>query len=693
VEGERVHRLFPLACPSSDAGLRSADALAFPAVRLFVERASAADDRFELSDADVSVVALICRMLDGIALAIELAASQVGALGIQGLADLIDDRLSLLTHGKRTAPPRHQTLRALLDWSYDLLPACEQRMLCRLSCFSARFTLNAAKAVVAEEDADRAQIAAALNTLVSKSLVSREAVGQEVRYRLLDTTRQYAAEKLQSNGDANLIVRRHALYIADILDAENTTPRSDEERWLVFAECLGDVRAALEWSFSECGDAGIAETLAQKAAPLFLELSLLSECNRWAEQALALLRDEDRGGRREMELQAALAVSLMFTKGNSEEVRLAFVKALGLAERLNDASYELRLNAGLHMFALREGGFHAALRYAQQCESIAEKIADGVSSEFANAMLSVSYHLAGDQAKAQPRCEAALNAPALRRRAHAIHFGFDLANRARICLARLLWLRGFPDQAVTVAQAAIREAVELEHPVSLCIALIWTLHVFIWTGDLDAAEENIEWFIEHYERHHLAAYGGVGLGLRGCLALRRGEADRGVSLLREGLAALRASRYGLIATGFTSALAEGLAMSARTAEALETLDQQIAQVQEDGELFYMPELLRLKGDIQAGGLQDHDIEAERTLLQSLDWARRQEALSWELRSATSLAQLYLSRGRPEQAEALLAPIYERFTEGFATPDLVRARRLLEATQSVSRASGTRFRAS
>jgi hypothetical protein len=345
------------------------------------------------------------------------------------------------------------------------------------------------------------------------------------------------------------------------------------------------------------------------------------------------------------------------------------------------------------MFTLRTGGFHAALRYAQQCASIAEKMADGVSSEIANAMLSVSYHLAGDQAKAQSCCEAALNAPALRQRAHAIHFSFDLANRARICLSRLLWLRGFPDQAVTAAQAAIREAVELEHPVTLCIALIWTLEVFLWTGNLDAAEENIEWFVEHYERHHLSAYGGVGLGLRGILALGRGDADRGVSLLREGLSASRTNCYGLMTTGFTSALAEGLAMSARTAEALETLDKQIAQVQENGDLFYMPELLRLKGDIQAGGLPDHDIEAERTLLQSLDWARRQEALSWELRSATSLAQLYLSRGRPELAEALLAPIYERFTEGFATPDLVRARRLLEATQSVSRASGPRFRAS
>jgi predicted ATPase len=253
VEGERVLHLSPLASPSSSAGLAIADAIEFPAVRLFVERASAADDWFELSNADLANVVLICRMLDGIPLAIELAASQVSTYGTQGLAELIDGRLNLLTHGKRTAPPRHQTLQALLDWSYNLLPPLEQKVLCRLSRFGARFTLNAAKAVVAEDDADLAPIAAVLSSLVSKSLVSREAVGRGIRYRLLDTTREYALAKLKANDDPNLIARRHALYLSQLLETENNTPRSDEERWIVFSDYLGDVRAALEWSFSVGG--------------------------------------------------------------------------------------------------------------------------------------------------------------------------------------------------------------------------------------------------------------------------------------------------------------------------------------------------------------------------------------------------------------------------------------------------------
>jgi predicted ATPase/DNA-binding winged helix-turn-helix (wHTH) protein len=264
VEGERVHHLSPLASPSSSAGLAIADAIEFPAVRLFVERASAADDWFELSNADLANVVLICRMLDGIPLAIELAASQVSTYGTQGLAELIDGRLNLLTHGKRTAPPRHQTLQALLDWSYNLLPPLEQKVLCRLSRFGARFTLNAAKAVVAEDDADLAPIAAVLSSLVSKSLVSREAVGRGIRYRLLDTTREYALAKLKANDDPNLIARRHALYLSQLLETENNTPRSDEERWIVFSDYLGDVRAALEWSFSVGGATSLSPKLSPK---------------------------------------------------------------------------------------------------------------------------------------------------------------------------------------------------------------------------------------------------------------------------------------------------------------------------------------------------------------------------------------------------------------------------------------------
>ena len=675
--GERVHGLHSLVCPPKDDHLTVEDVLAYPAARLFVDRAVAADDLFEVEDADVPMLGQICRALDGNAFAIELAASQASVHGVQGLANLLDDRLGLLAYGRRTAPPRHRTLRALMDWSYDLLSAQEQKALCRLSCFNAGFTLDAARAVMTEEGIGPAPVAAILSGLVRKSLLAREVIGNGMRYRLLNTTREYASARLRSDGDPDLVARRHALYVVKLLENENAARRSDRERRLIFTELLGDVRATLEWSYSDRGDASIAKTLCRRAVSLFHELSLLSECKRWAEQALALIPEEEHGAAPEMELLATFAVALMYIKGNSDEVRLAFVRALALAERLKDASYELRLNAGLHTFALRTGDFLGALRHAQRCATLAETVRDAGATRVANAALAVSHHLTGDQAAAWRHCEAVLDAQDLHRRSHIAHFGFDLENRARICQARLLWLRGFPEQAEAVAQASIREAAELEHPVTLCVSLIWTLPVFFWIGSLDAAEENIERFIRHYEKHQFAAYFGVGLGLKGMLAIKQGNLDRGTKLLRESLFEMRTNRYGLVTTPFQITLVEGLAKSGRTEEALVTADREIDRIRECGNLFYMPDFLRVKGDVLAFYRADKGVEAEKILMQSLNWARRQHALSWELKSAISLARLYRAKGRPSQAVALLHPLHRRFTEGFATADLVQARQLLQ----------------
>jgi predicted ATPase/DNA-binding winged helix-turn-helix (wHTH) protein len=195
VEGEQVHQLAPLQCPSEDADLTAEQALAFPAVLLFSERAAANQSRFAFSDADAPVVAEICRKLDGIALAIELAAGRVSAYGIRGVATLLDQRFGLLWRGRRTALPRHQTLAATLDWSYDLLHEFERTILRRLSVFAGIFTLEAARSVAAGNDVDDALVISAMDDLVAKSLVTADTSDAITHFRLLDTTRAYASEK------------------------------------------------------------------------------------------------------------------------------------------------------------------------------------------------------------------------------------------------------------------------------------------------------------------------------------------------------------------------------------------------------------------------------------------------------------------------------------------------------------------
>jgi predicted ATPase len=679
VEGEHAHWLPALDSPPDGVELSMAQVLAFPAGQLFVERAAASGRGFELTDANAPIVAEICRKLDGIALAIELAAGRVSAYGIRETAALLDNRLRLLWRGRRTALPRHQTLSATLDWSYDLLIEPERAVFRRLSVFIGVFALEAVRAVAVGSDVNDAHVVEAMGRLVAKSIVSTNASDAMMRYRLLDTTRAYASSKLVDSGEADATARRHAAYYCEYFDRLGVgAPESSQAACFpVFAEHLGNVRAALAWSLLERGDIGLGIALAASSARLFVEMSLLSECHGWTERALAALDDQSRGTRREMELQAALGLSLMFTKGNSEQVRAALTRSLELAEELRDLPNQLRLLGRLHIFHERSGDFHQALAFAQRGEAVASEIADPVGIAAAQSLLGLSYHLIGNQADARTHLEAALVQPPASQRINTIHFGFHYRNRARIALARTLWLSGWPDQAVRLARQAVDEAGAIGHPVTLCIALIWAISVFHWVGDGASAEDSIERFIAHANRHSLAPYYAVGRGMTGELLVKRGQAEAGMELLRGAREALHADRYELVTTAFHSALAEGLAMTGRLELALVTINETIALVERNGDLFNMPELLRIKGDFLAS-LEDAR-QAEECFLGSLELAGRQSALCWELRTTTSLARLRLRQGRREEARDALIQVYGRFNEGFETADLKVAKQLLTDT--------------
>jgi predicted ATPase/DNA-binding winged helix-turn-helix (wHTH) protein len=315
VEGECVHRMLPLDCPPHSDCLTAAEALTFPAVQLLVEGATAGGARLAVANIDAPVIAEICRRLDGIPLALELAAGGVGVYGVEGTASLLKRRFQLLWQGSRTALPRHQTLRSMLDWSYNLLGHLERMVLRRLSIFVGFFSLDGVAAVAGDVDVDGDHAVDILGSLVEKSLVSVEAGVAAVRYRLLDTTRCYAQGKLDETNERGATARRHAAYMLDVLNQESSVVESAHP----LADHVGNVHAALKWAFSDTGDTTLGAALAAASVPLFMDLSLLIECHRRVELAIAELDDTDRGSRLEMNLQTALGVSSMFTRGNSPE--------------------------------------------------------------------------------------------------------------------------------------------------------------------------------------------------------------------------------------------------------------------------------------------------------------------------------------------------------------------------------------
>jgi predicted ATPase len=276
------------------------------------------------------IIAAICRRLDGIPLAIEFAAARAATLGLSQVAALLDDRFRL-TGGRRTALPRHQTLRATLDWSYQLLPPGEAAVLRRLAVFAGDFSLDAAIAIAG--DIPDTRVVDDIASLAAKSLIAAELRDGIAQYRLLETIRLYALEKARGADELQQAARRHAEYYRDLFlpaDADSETQSQDD--WMtVYGRHLDNVRAALDWAFSGDGDPQVGVELTAAVVPLWILLSLLGECRDRVEQALASPRgDTAVMNRLKMQLSAALAWSLMYGVGRAREAGAAWATTLEL---------------------------------------------------------------------------------------------------------------------------------------------------------------------------------------------------------------------------------------------------------------------------------------------------------------------------------------------------------------------------
>ena len=678
-EGENIYRLDPLAFPPDDPGLTADVARTFPATQLFVQRAVASGAQLDLSDAEAAIVVSICRKLDGVALAIELAARRVETHGLHQTAILLDQRLAHLWAGPRTAPPRQKTLRATLDWSYGLLSETERMVLRRLAVFVGHFTLDAALAVVTGEPLDQAAAFGAIDSLVAKSMLATRPIGAMMRYRLLDTTRAYALDIRIDETEATDLAMRHATYYRQWLDQSGTewfNLSTGTEQAPHFA-ALNNVRAALEWCFDDTGKREVGVRLAAAAAPVFLMMSLLPECHRWSERALRALDKTSRGGPEEMHLQAGLGIASMHIHGENETARAALERSLAIAEEHGDSLNEAGLLGMLHMFHFRGGDFGTALRYAERCRSVARHTEDRAAVALAHSILGRSLLMMGDVSGARAELEELLKVWSPSLQSSTIYLVHDRHFRAGIALARTLWLQGYPVQAVERVRETVKGAERIDHPASLTVLLAWAASIFLWTGDLQSAEEHIASSLAIAESYSLGPLASVGRARKAQLAIRRGDTRDGIASLRRSLEEIHTVRYELITTEFNISLAQGLAAVRQFSEAIGLLDDVIGQVARNGDTCYMPELLRVKAGLLQSLARPRIDEAVMCLMQSLELSRRQGARGWELRSAVDLATLWAHQGQRDRGRELLQPVFEQFTEGFDTADLQAAERVLE----------------
>ncbi|PZW48265.1 transcriptional regulator [Humitalea rosea] len=679
-EGEWVYRLPSMDLPPRTQ-LTAREAMASPAVQLFVERASASQDGFVLTDADAPFAADICRRLEGIPLALELAAAGVGALGLRELAARIDDRFELLVKGRRTALPRHRTLRATLDWSCQLLSPREREIMRRLSVLRGSFTLEAATAVAQPAGSTAATFFNDIADLADKSLITVDISRPQTRYRLLDTTRTYLLEKLAEAGELAAVARVHASYFRDTLRAAASRWDGPDAAELVagFERDLDNLRSALAWALGPEGDRAIALALAVAGGPVFLQFSLFDECRFVTEQALAALTEEGRPSEDAMRLHAALG-SAALHRGERDVMVSAWTTSLAIAEALGNVDFQLRALGGLITSAMSDD-LHRSLTLARRFAQVAATLPDPSEAAIAERIIGYVLHLQGDQPGARWHVERMLEryiAP--EGWAHIVRFNFDPRTMAISTLAQVLWLTGQPDQALDMAHRAVAAARAVGHVPSqffaVTRALIPVTHL---RGILAEEEEALAQLRDLAPVHGPWALWNV--AGEGVLAIRRGDVAAGLARLRDGIAAMSPTSFSARFGPFVAGLVEGHAGIGQRGEALAVIGRALAQARRSGEAWYEPELLRLQGEVLlADGAPA--AEAEALFLRALALARSQGASAWALRVAMSLFRLWRDGPRAGEGRALLAGLFESFTEGLATADLTAARGLLAAHHAV-----------
>nr|WP_222528114.1 winged helix-turn-helix domain-containing protein [Azospirillum sp. 412522] len=657
-QGEWVYRLPPLSVPpGEEQALTAEEALKYPAVELFVERVSSGDGMFSLSDADAPVAAELCRHLDGVPLALELAAARVPLLGIHGLAASLDRAFDVLRGGRRTALPRHQTLRATLEWSHRLLDERERVVLRRLSAIRGSFTGDLSIGVAAFGAISEEDVVEGISELSRKSLLSVEHRQQSVQFRLLETTRQYAAERLRESGETDVVCRNLARHLCRMLAGSQST---NTVAWnAVYGTRVDDVRSALEWSLSPAGELATAVDLTVASAPMWFQLSLTDEFRRRAETVLqALRRQAEPDLRSEMAITAHLGPALWNSLGPAPEVLTVLLRGLDLSRQLGDVGYQRRALWGLWLHYLALEKDHEALEAAERFGELLGTPADPGAESMHQRMMALGLLTVGEFDRARGFAEQCLSVPAPNTGASLRGYQFEQRIVSYTHLARISWIQGHPDRAREAMHEAVEQALASGHALSLCFALsLGACPVAFWCGDYDLTARYADLLIEKTSEGSLFVWRTYGLCYQLALEARQGRDEQIVALRRS-------SRFAELYRN------KRIRMLATVAPRLISSD--ILKEANDGPTNWATaELLRLKSEDTGEA-----VAAEGLLRRSMEVAGAQGARSWSLRTAMSMARRCMDMGRRQDAASALMPVYDAITEGRDTPDLLEAASLL-----------------
>jgi predicted ATPase/DNA-binding winged helix-turn-helix (wHTH) protein len=655
--GEWLHRLQPLSSPPQRDHWTSAEVMRYAAVELFIERATAMVDTFELTDKDAPLVADLCARLGGNALAIELVASRIEPFGLHGLVTQLDPHLLRLKHPRRTVAARHQTLTTMLDWSYNLLTPQEQAILRRLAIFHGAFTLDGARNVAATPQGHQpvadADLWDGIDELASKSLVYTDVTQETIFYRLPEVTRVYAFDKLARSAELEAISRCHASYLLRLFSEATTawTLLSKADWQQRYAWGIDDLRSALGWTFSPSGDPVLGAKLTVVAWTMSWPLNPFDEPDALQRALRVVEAMPDRDTEIEFRLNLGLAALVMQQRGWASGVTEPAQRALKIAQVVDNRSWESDALVGITISLMTAGAYREAAVHVERLSVVARESRDPVAIVVADRISAQVWHFAGEHARARQFAERVLAHPIPRGTLRNSGGFVDHRVSMRIILSRIQFLEGYADTAMRLATEAV-ELGEQDGGLGLCQALAFAAcPIAFWRGDLDRASDYIERLAVAYRAN----------SFRGSSMATAADYRSVLEYRRTGTLLPIVAPSGSQERDFVISVHE----PAVDAEAVRRAEEGTAG-------WCTAEILRAHGERLLAGDFNESARAEALFNSSLRVAREQGALAFELRAAMSIARLRIHQQRAQEGAEVLAQVLRRFSEGHTTMDLQQA---------------------
>lgn len=697
LRGEHLYPVPPLGLPQVDLRPPKPEELAqYEAVQLFLERAQAVRPNFELTEENAEAIAELCLRLDGLPLAIELAAARIRLFSPQALRQRLGSRLKLLRGGARDLPERQQTLRDTIDWSYELLEGHEKTLFEVVSIFSG-CTFEAVEAVagaierLSESEVD---IVEGLVSLIDKSLVrlsddsapSNDGDG-EPRLRMLETIREYAAERLEADPDLHAAAcQAHAAYFADFAQ-RGWRRMAGSEREAAMAEMTAEVEnLKIAWRYWTAG--GDLEQLHKMVNGLWL----LYDGRGWYQATVELTTDlleilsttpaSPEQARQEIMLQTSLARALMAIKGYTPEVEQAYTRALDLSAGQGEIPQLFPVLRGLSSYYMYRAEFDKGALMGARILALAESQDDDYLRIHGYLVLGANT---GFRFGYREGLEMLDKGIALFEREPHSSRPFQLGNNPGIVCyttsAFYLWWLGYLDRAVDRADRAIELATALNHPFTMAYALFHTGSLHLWRGEMALAQERAQAMLRIVEEHGFQIWESLATMLLGATQMALGQPEEGLAKIEQGFARYQGLKTPPVFFPQLIGMRAGaFAQTGHPAKGLKLIDHLLKDVDEERWLRDLPPLLLLKGDLLLVVSPENAAEAAGIFRAVLDGAGQVGGKLLALQAATRLCKLEKLAGKAEQSGQALEEIYASFTEGFETVDLRAARAVLDEWQ-------------